>query len=82
MVAAADQGLAYARAGAATISVLTEPKWFKGTLQVGGGCAPCSCYEEPWPHTRHKATHKTIRISRDRVKCHLTKRVALALKSR
>lgn len=29
---AVAQGLAYARAGAAAISVLTEPTWFKGTL--------------------------------------------------
>lgn len=29
---AARQGAAYARAGAAAISVLTEPAWFKGTL--------------------------------------------------
>jgi anthranilate synthase/indole-3-glycerol phosphate synthase/phosphoribosylanthranilate isomerase len=30
---AARQGLAYARSGAAGISVLTEPTWFKGTLR-------------------------------------------------
>lgn len=30
---AAKQGSAYARAGAAGISVLTEPTWFKGTLE-------------------------------------------------
>ncbi|SCU79384.1 LAMI_0A08592g1_1 [Lachancea mirantina] len=30
---AAPQGLKYARAGAAAISVLTEPHWFKGSLQ-------------------------------------------------
>lgn len=30
---AAEQGLKYARAGASAISVLTEPHWFKGTLQ-------------------------------------------------
>jgi len=30
---AAAQGVAYARAGAAAISVLTEPTWFKGTLE-------------------------------------------------
>ncbi|CCK71074.1 bifunctional anthranilate synthase/indole-3-glycerol-phosphate synthase KNAG_0G00150 [Huiozyma naganishii CBS 8797] len=30
---AAEQGLKYARAGAAAISTLTEPHWFKGTLQ-------------------------------------------------
>ncbi|KAJ1985861.1 anthranilate synthase / indole-3-glycerol phosphate synthase [Dimargaris cristalligena] len=29
---AAEQGLAYAQAGAAVVSVLTEPTWFKGTL--------------------------------------------------
>ncbi|KAG0358983.1 anthranilate synthase component II [Gamsiella multidivaricata] len=29
---AAEQSLAYARAGASVISVLTEPKWFKGSL--------------------------------------------------
>ena len=29
---AAEQGLRYANAGAAAISVLTEPTWFKGTL--------------------------------------------------
>lgn len=30
---AAEQALLYARAGAAAISVLTEPAWFKGSLQ-------------------------------------------------
>lgn len=30
---AAEQGLKYARAGASAISVLTEPHWFKGSLQ-------------------------------------------------
>ncbi|KAL3230412.1 Multifunctional tryptophan biosynthesis protein [Nakaseomyces bracarensis] len=30
---AAEQGLKYARAGAAAISVLTEPHWFKGSIQ-------------------------------------------------
>lgn len=30
---AAEQALKYARAGASTISVLTEPHWFKGNLQ-------------------------------------------------
>ncbi|KXS17589.1 IGPS-domain-containing protein [Gonapodya prolifera JEL478] len=30
---AASQALAYARGGAAVISVLTEPKWFKGSLE-------------------------------------------------
>ncbi|CCE65985.1 hypothetical protein TPHA_0O00130 [Tetrapisispora phaffii CBS 4417] len=30
---AAEQGLKYAEAGAAAISVLTEPHWFKGSLQ-------------------------------------------------
>eukprot|EP00028_Trichosphaerium_sp_Am-I-7-wt_P008773 CAMPEP_0168521494 /NCGR_PEP_ID=MMETSP0405-20121227/8700_1 /TAXON_ID=498012 /ORGANISM="Trichosphaerium sp, Strain Am-I-7 wt" /LENGTH=462 /DNA_ID=CAMNT_0008542745 /DNA_START=225 /DNA_END=1613 /DNA_ORIENTATION=- len=30
---AAKQGLLYARAGAAAISCLTEPKWFKGSIQ-------------------------------------------------
>lgn len=30
---AAEQALKYAKAGAATISVLTEPHWFKGSLQ-------------------------------------------------
>ena len=30
---AAEQGLAYAKAGAAGISVLTEPTWFKGPLE-------------------------------------------------
>ncbi len=30
---AARQAIAYARAGAAAISVLTEPSWFKGTLE-------------------------------------------------
>lgn len=30
---AAEQGLRYARAGTAGISVLTEPTWFKGTLE-------------------------------------------------
>ena len=30
---AAEQGLKYAKAGASAISVLTEPHWFKGTLQ-------------------------------------------------
>ncbi|ORX97335.1 N-anthranilate isomerase [Basidiobolus meristosporus CBS 931.73] len=30
---AAEQALLYAEAGAAVISVLTEPKWFKGSLQ-------------------------------------------------
>ncbi|KAJ1975980.1 anthranilate synthase / indole-3-glycerol phosphate synthase [Dimargaris xerosporica] len=29
---AADEGLGYAKAGAAVISVLTEPTWFKGSL--------------------------------------------------
>ncbi len=29
---AAEQGLKYANAGAAVISCLTEPTWFKGTL--------------------------------------------------
>ncbi|KAF8982800.1 bifunctional tryptophan synthase trp1 [Entomortierella lignicola] len=29
---AAEQSMAYARAGASVISVLTEPKWFKGSL--------------------------------------------------
>ncbi|RHZ65073.1 hypothetical protein Glove_319g31 [Diversispora epigaea] len=31
-VNAAEQALTYAKAGASVISVLTEPKWFKGTL--------------------------------------------------
>lgn len=31
-IVAGEQGLKYARAGAAGISVLTEPTWFKGTL--------------------------------------------------
>ncbi|SCU82339.1 LAME_0C00694g1_1 [Lachancea meyersii CBS 8951] len=30
---AAEQGVKYARAGAAAISVLTEPHWFKGSIQ-------------------------------------------------
>jgi len=30
---APEQGLAYAQGGAAAISVLTEPKWFKGSLE-------------------------------------------------
>lgn len=30
---AAEQGLKYAKAGASAISVLTEPHWFKGSLQ-------------------------------------------------
>jgi len=30
---AAKQGLVYAQAGAAAISCLTEPTWFKGTLE-------------------------------------------------
>ncbi|CCH60860.1 hypothetical protein TBLA_0D03600 [Henningerozyma blattae CBS 6284] len=32
-VVAAKQGLEYAKAGAAAISILTEPHWFKGQLQ-------------------------------------------------
>ncbi len=31
-IVAGEQGLKYAKAGAAGISVLTEPTWFKGTL--------------------------------------------------
>ena len=30
---AAEQGVKYSKAGAAILSVLTEPKWFKGSLQ-------------------------------------------------
>lgn len=30
---AGEQGLVYASAGAAVLSVLTEPKWFKGSLE-------------------------------------------------
>lgn len=30
---AGEQGLLYASAGAAVLSVLTEPKWFKGSLE-------------------------------------------------
>lgn len=30
---AAEQGIKYSKAGAAILSVLTEPKWFKGSLQ-------------------------------------------------
>lgn len=32
-VIAAEQGVKYATAGAGILSVLTEPKWFKGSLQ-------------------------------------------------
>mgnify|MGYP002477129842 CR=1 FL=1 len=32
-VNAIEQGLKYAQAGASAISILTEPKWFKGSLQ-------------------------------------------------
>ena len=36
---APQQALAYALAGACTISTLTEPTWFKGSLQDLGECA-------------------------------------------
>jgi hypothetical protein len=51
-VDAAQQGLAYALAGACTISVLTEPHWFKGSLDdlarvrwalESGGLSPDVC---------------------------------------
>lgn len=32
-VVAGEQAVLYASAGAAVLSVLTEPKWFKGSLQ-------------------------------------------------
>ena len=51
-VDAAQQGLTYALAGACTISVLTEPTWFKGSLHdmrcvrtalEGAGLSPGTC---------------------------------------
>lgn len=51
-VDAAQQGLSYALAGACTISVLTEPNWFKGSLDdlervrgalESGGLSPDVC---------------------------------------
>ena len=50
-VDAAQQGLTYAVSGACTISVLTEPTWFKGSLddmrRVREALQACPCPSPP-----------------------------------